>query len=78
MHPYRGEAAEALWTHIRNHHDSNSDAIYAPFCSVVQSSGMGKSRTVDELGKEHFSIPINLMNARSSGNFLIASSLVSQ
>ena len=39
------------------------------FSSVVQSSGMGKSRTVDELGKEHFSIPINLRDARSTGIF---------
>ncbi|KAF8332488.1 hypothetical protein F5887DRAFT_1063857 [Amanita rubescens] len=65
--PYEGEAAEALWTHIRDHYDPNSNKIYAHFCSVIQSSGMGKSRTVDELGKEHFSIPINLRNARSTG-----------
>ncbi|KAF8240638.1 hypothetical protein L208DRAFT_1384042 [Tricholoma matsutake] len=63
---YDGQAAEALWTHIRNHYDPNSNRIYAHFCSVVQSSGMGKSRTVDELGKEHFSIPINLRDARST------------
>ena len=30
---------------------------------------MGKSRTVDELGKEHFSIPIILRDARSTGIF---------
>ncbi|KAF8236900.1 hypothetical protein L208DRAFT_594211 [Tricholoma matsutake] len=64
---YDGQAAEALWTHIRNHYDPNSNRIYAHFCSVVQSSGMGKSRTVDELGKEHFSILINLRDARSTG-----------
>jgi hypothetical protein len=67
--PYDGHAAEALWTHIRNHYDPDSDKIYAHFCSVVQSSGMGKSRTVDELGKEHFSILINLRDARSTGIF---------
>ena len=30
---------------------------------------MGNSRTVDELGKEHFSIPIILRDARSTGIF---------
>ena len=30
---------------------------------------MGKSRTVDELGKKHFSIPINLRDAKSTGIF---------
>ncbi|KAM6499182.1 hypothetical protein JOM56_004690, partial [Amanita muscaria] len=62
--PYVGQAAEALWTHIRNHYNKQ---IYAHSCSVVQSSGMGKSRTVDELGKKCFSIPINLRDAQSTG-----------
>lgn len=33
---------------------------YARYCSIVQSSGMGKSRLLDEFAKEHFLIPINL------------------
>ncbi|KAH9174011.1 hypothetical protein EDB89DRAFT_2068265 [Lactarius sanguifluus] len=33
---------------------------YARYCSIVQSSGMGKSRLLDEFSKEHFLIPINL------------------
>jgi hypothetical protein len=28
--------------------------IYAHYAAIVQSSGMGKSRTVDELGKAFF------------------------
>ena len=32
------------------------------YLAVIQSSGMGKSRTIDELPKEHFVIPINLRN----------------
>ncbi|KAF8345733.1 hypothetical protein F5887DRAFT_154644 [Amanita rubescens] len=65
--PYDGEAAEALWTHIEDHYNPTRNNVYAHFCSVVQSSGMGKSRTVDELGKKHFSIPINLRDERSNG-----------
>ena len=34
--------------------------LYANMCAIVQSSGMGKSRTADELGKSHFLIPMNL------------------
>ena len=45
-HTYNGRAAEALWTHIRSHYDPNGDRIYVHFCSVIQSSGMGKSRSV--------------------------------
>ncbi|KAH9052553.1 hypothetical protein EDB87DRAFT_1692196 [Lactarius vividus] len=33
---------------------------YARYCSIVQSSGMGKSRLLDGFSKEHFLIPINL------------------
>ncbi|KAI0253835.1 hypothetical protein BJV78DRAFT_1359880 [Lactifluus subvellereus] len=40
---------------------------YAPFCSIVQSSGMGKSRLLDEFSKDHFLIPINLREEGSRG-----------
>ncbi|KAH9051513.1 hypothetical protein EDB87DRAFT_1541276, partial [Lactarius vividus] len=33
---------------------------YAHYCSIVQSSGMGKSHLLDGFSKEHFLIPINL------------------
>ncbi|KAF8319201.1 hypothetical protein F5887DRAFT_378307 [Amanita rubescens] len=68
--PYHGRAAEALWTHIRKHYrPDDTTASYVHFCSVVQSSGTGKSRTVDELGKKHFSIPINLRDAKFTGGY---------
>ncbi|KAI0253034.1 hypothetical protein BJV78DRAFT_235120 [Lactifluus subvellereus] len=37
------------------------------FCSIIQSSGMGKSRLVDEFSKNHFLIPINLREEGSQG-----------
>lgn len=55
--------------HIKSHYDPSGHKVYAHFCSIVQSSGMGKSRTVDELGKEHFSIPLNLRDEKSTGIF---------
>ncbi|KAK2464489.1 hypothetical protein APHAL10511_003468 [Amanita phalloides] len=67
-HPFQGSAAIGLWEHITTHYKhSDNIEVYAPFASIVQSSGMGKSRTVDELAKDHFIIPINLRGARSTG-----------
>src|SRR6202022_3495122 len=45
--------------------------VYAHYAAIVQSSGIGKSRTVDEMGKVHFSIPINLRDADSTGLFYV-------
>ncbi|KAF8339317.1 hypothetical protein F5887DRAFT_1232790 [Amanita rubescens] len=65
VRPYHGRAADALWTHIRKHYrPSDAKEFHVHFCSVFQSSGMGKSRTI---GKKHFSIPINLRDAKSDG-----------
>lgn len=47
-----GEAADALWEHIVAHYNPHAHHnIYAHYIAIVQSSGMGKSRTVDELSK---------------------------
>lgn len=40
---------------------------YGRYCSIVQSSGMGKSRLFDEMSKNFFLIPINLRAADSRG-----------
>ena len=53
--------------HISRHYEPNNTKVYAHYAAIVQSSGMGKSRTVDELGKQHFSIPMNLRDATSTG-----------
>ncbi|KAF8346497.1 hypothetical protein F5887DRAFT_959331 [Amanita rubescens] len=54
VRPYHGRAADALWTHIRKHYRPN-DSNYAHFCSVLMNL------------KKHFSIPINLRDAKSDG-----------
>lgn len=38
----------------------SNELSYAPYCSIIQSSGTGKSRLVDEFSKYNFLIPINL------------------
>ena len=43
--------------------------IYAPYCAVVQSSGLGKSRCVDELSKSHVVVPMNLNKPSARGMY---------
>ncbi|KAH7907099.1 hypothetical protein BJ138DRAFT_1182650 [Hygrophoropsis aurantiaca] len=53
---FRGKAHEYLWDHMKHG---------TPYSVIVQSSGMGKSRLVDELSKNHFVIPMNLQLRRT-------------
>jgi hypothetical protein len=69
--PFVGkEALDALLTHVDQ--ERNKKGAYAPCCSVVQSSGMGKSRLLDELSKKYFLIPINLRKSPSTGVYTIS------
>ncbi|KAH9037252.1 hypothetical protein EDB85DRAFT_2287937 [Lactarius pseudohatsudake] len=64
--PFAGEhVLEALTDHIAE--ERRKKGSYVPFCSIVQSSGMGKSRLVDEFSKTNFLIPINLREAGARG-----------
>src|SRR5260221_3318978 len=66
--PFAGETVIALRKYIDKFSDpSNSNAIYAHYFSFVNSSGTGKSRAVDELGKELLVIPLNLGSKDFSG-----------
>jgi hypothetical protein len=40
---------------------------YGRFCTIIQSSGMGKSRLLDEHSKNYFMIPINLRSSKTQG-----------
>jgi hypothetical protein len=55
---------EALWDYIESYYNGFGHANYT---SIVQSSGMGKSRAIDELAKHYFVIPINLRHPDSTG-----------
>ncbi|KAI0267789.1 hypothetical protein BC834DRAFT_58548 [Gloeopeniophorella convolvens] len=59
-------ATKALEDHIRRIPNQVTKR-YGPFCPIIQSSGMGKSRLLDEFAKNHFSIPINLRGPNSKG-----------
>jgi hypothetical protein len=72
-----GDAATALWAYIeKSFYDPKNEKVYARYTSIVQSSGMGKSRTIDELGKHHFVIPMNLRSATSTGVHYFLSSML--
>ncbi|KAF5366321.1 hypothetical protein D9757_012918 [Collybiopsis confluens] len=64
-HSYIGEAYLALEKHIADYR--NNDNSYAPYCAIVQSTGTGKSRTVDEFSKYHFVVPLNLRKPSAEG-----------
>ena len=55
---YVGDADDLLYNHISTH--SKDEDSYARYTSIVQSSGMGKSRAIDELSKKHLVVPLNL------------------
>lgn len=56
---YIGSAADTLFDTIQKH-AANKLEFYAPYLSIIQSSGMGKSRMVDELSKRILVIPVNI------------------
>ena len=57
-----GKSHERLWNRLASlaPDESPNPAPYWNILPIVQSSGMGKSRTVDELAKIVFTIPICL------------------
>ncbi|KAF5371045.1 hypothetical protein D9757_010297 [Collybiopsis confluens] len=65
-HSYIGDAYLALEKHITEYR-KNLDNSYVPYCAIVQSSGTGKSRTVDEFSKYHFVVPLNLRKPSAEG-----------
>ncbi|KAI9444320.1 hypothetical protein H4582DRAFT_2071891 [Lactarius indigo] len=46
---------------------SSTTQPYGHYCSIIQSSGMGKSRLLDEFSKSYFMIPINLRHSEGQG-----------
>ncbi|EDQ98420.1 uncharacterized protein LACBIDRAFT_335978 [Laccaria bicolor S238N-H82] len=65
---YKGNAAIGLWAHIKvNYNRKSAPQVYANYASIVQSSGMGKSRMTDELAKTCFVITMNLRGTHTTG-----------
>jgi hypothetical protein len=66
--PYHGNFAEVLYEYIK--HKDPYNYLYEHTLEIVQSSGTGKSRLIDELSKSYFTIPLNLRDGKS-GRFSI-------
>ena len=62
---FKGAGADALFNYICLKYMQQD--IYARYLAIIQSSGMGKSRLVDELGKQHFVVPICLRMKGTKG-----------
>lgn len=66
---YLGEAMEALKDKLKSYHlrFKRNDSLYARIMPIVQSSGTGKSRLVNELGGSVLGISFTLREKASSG-----------
>lgn len=58
--PYIGDAHTMLLENVRRLNENRRPSPYRTSVLVLQSSGTGKSRTVDELAKDIFVIPLNI------------------
>ncbi|GAW01115.1 protein [Lentinula edodes] len=54
---------------LHNMDSSQSPESYGNLAAIVQSSGFGKSRTVDEIAKQVFTIPMNVRNPSDTSYF---------
>jgi hypothetical protein len=64
---YVGNASSSLFEYLFDY--PRDEDKYAKYTSIVQSSGMGKSRAMDELSKTRLVVPLNFRQD-SNGNFL--------
>jgi hypothetical protein len=55
---YVGNADDLLYEHLASY--PRDEDKYARYTSIIQSSGMGKSRAIDELSKKRLVVPLNL------------------
>ncbi|KAM6501265.1 hypothetical protein JOM56_004279 [Amanita muscaria] len=64
---YVGSEADCLYDTIKGHCTRGDPVVYARYASIIQSSGMGKSRMIDELSKKHLVLPVNLRPSSDKG-----------
>ncbi|KAG6825553.1 hypothetical protein H0H92_003306 [Tricholoma furcatifolium] len=68
---YIGTAAQALVAHVERYRKdakltNGISYYYGNFASIIQSSGMGKSRLIKELGQDYFVINMNVGRGKES------------
>lgn len=57
---YRTTTAQKLVEKLRAMHGDGEYKVYSSSVPIIQSSGTGKSRMVDEMAKHIFTIPFNI------------------
>lgn len=55
--PFRGNGAALFRLELDRMNEDRGEKLYANFVPIIQSSGMGKSRLVDETAKLVFTLP---------------------
>ncbi|QRV83604.1 hypothetical protein RhiJN_11620 [Ceratobasidium sp. AG-Ba] len=70
--PYIGDAALLLRRTLDRMNSGRGDALYANYVPIVQSSGTGKSRAVDELAQQVFTLPFCLRQEYSDTGYPVA------
>ena len=65
--PFRGIGAELFRLGLYQMNKDRGKKLYANFVPIIQSSGMGKSRLVDETAKLIFTIPFCLRSESDGG-----------
>ena len=69
--PFVGDAVQALEKHVQKYYITSYKEAqklpYAHYTAIVQSSGMGKSRLVDQFSKTHLVVPMNLRHPDAHG-----------
>src|SRR6266404_6949092 len=73
---FRGSAAKVLLMTVSTYLDKRRD-VYARYTSMVNSSGTGKSRMVDEVATKIVTIPMCLREEGSIGSSFLPSSIFS-
>ncbi len=61
---FKGDSAKFFLKMLQNYQADTLRLYYARFVTITQSSGTGKSRMIDEAGKEVILIPVNLSVAK--------------
>jgi hypothetical protein len=64
--PYTGDAADTLYEMLCLYSKIDKE-LYSRTVPMLQSSGTGKSRTIDEFSKTNFVIPSNLREEGTTG-----------
>ncbi len=68
---YRGDSADHLIDAINKYCDPDCDQRFAKYLTILNSSGIGKSRLVDKAAERVLVVPMNLRSLGPGGAYLV-------